>query len=77
MLEWFKKLNLAGKIAIIIGIVVIVGLVIWGIVALVKRANSREHFSFSNEYPKNKENEGNIENIAEAYTAAWIQSLKK
>ena len=77
MLEWFKNLNLATKIAIIIGIIVVVALIIWGIVALVKRANSREHFSFSNEYPKNKENEDNIENIAEAYTAAWIQSLKQ
>ena len=77
MLEWFKNLNLIGKLVVIIGIVLIVGFFVWIIVSLVKDANSKERFSFSNEYPKNKENEGNIENIAEAYTAAWIQSLKK
>lgn len=74
--EWFNKLSDGKKIALIIGIVAIVVIIIIGIIILiVKLTKKQENFSFSNTYPK-ESNKSDVGSIAEAYTAAWIASLK-
>lgn len=74
--EWFNELSEGKKIVLIIGIIAIIVIIVVGIILLiVKLSKKQENFSFSNTYPK-KEDKSDVGSIAEAYTAAWIASLK-
>lgn len=73
---WFNKLSNGKKIAFVIGIIVVVAIIIVGIILLiVKLTKKQESFSSSDTYPKEPE-KSDVGSIAEAYTAAWIASLK-
>lgn len=74
--EWFNALSGGKKFAFIIGIIAIIVIIVVGIVFLsIKLSKKQENFAFSNEYHEKADKPG-VGSIAEAYTAAWIASLK-
>ena len=74
---WFNGLSNGKKIAFVIGIIVVVAIIIVGIILLIVKLTKKqeESFSSSNTYP-NETVKSDVGSIAEAYTAAWIASLK-
>ena len=72
--KWFNELNSTHKIIFVVIISIIIIAIIIGVIMLIcKLSKKQENFSFSNQYKE--ENKG-IKNIAEAYTTAWIKSLR-
>lgn len=73
--DWFNKLDGWLKFVVVAIIVIIVVAIIVIIVLLItKIGKKQENFSFSD--TSKQQNQTDVGSIAEAYTAAWIASLK-